>query len=115
VAQRRLDGSIKSSTYAIKRSNFQGVQLSTFFDGTLNVRGDKDRGRSLEVAIPWASFEELSPRPEPGTVWTATFNRWDGVEPDRRLSIGWIPWIAARACEAPSRFAGPTPDGIGTF
>jgi uncharacterized protein (TIGR03437 family) len=43
----------------------QGVQLATFIDGTLNARGDHNKGWSLEVAIPRANFEELSSRPEP--------------------------------------------------
>ena len=75
--------------YAFKRFNLQGVQLATFIDGTLNARGDRDKGWSLEVSVPWANFEELARRPEAGDVWTATFNRWDGVEPDRRLSM-WV-------------------------
>jgi hypothetical protein len=81
--------SIKSAQYVLKRFNLQGVQLATFIDGTLNARGDRDKGWSLEVSIPWANFEELARRPQPGDVWTATFNRWDGVEPDRRLSM-WV-------------------------
>jgi hypothetical protein len=81
--------SIQSAKYVLKRFNLQDVQLATHIDGTLNMSGDKDKGWSLEVAIPWANFEELARRPEPGDIWTATFNRWDGVEPDRRLSM-WV-------------------------
>jgi hypothetical protein len=36
---------------------------------------------------PWINFEEFSQRPTPGTVWKANLNRWDGVEPNRRMSI----------------------------
>jgi hypothetical protein len=75
------------SKYAFKRFNMQGVLLATFIRGTLNTRGDEDKGWSLEVAIPWANFEELAKRPTPGTIWTANLNRWDGVEPNRRLSM----------------------------
>src|SRR3954471_9752147 len=57
------------SRYAFKRFNLQGVQLATFIRGTVNMRGDEDQGWSLEVAVPWANFEELSGRPEAGTVW----------------------------------------------
>jgi hypothetical protein len=78
------------SSYAFKRFNMQGVLLATFLRGTLNVRGDQDKGWSLEVAIPWVNFEELAKRPTAGTVWTANLNRWDGVEPNRRLSL-WSP------------------------
>src|SRR6266699_3463060 len=68
------------SRYAFKRFNMQGVKLATFLRGTLNARGDEDHGWSLEVAIPWVNFEELSPRPVPGAVWKANLNRLDGVE-----------------------------------
>lgn len=73
----------------IKRLNFTNWQLATFTDGTLNQRGDTDKGWALEVAIPWENFEELTGKrtaPAAGAVWTANLNRWDGVEPDRRLS-----------------------------
>jgi hypothetical protein len=81
--------SVKSAQYVLKRFNLEGVELATFLDGTLNARGDRDQGWSLEVAIPWNNFEEFARRPVPGDVWTAAFNRWDGVEPDRRLSM-WV-------------------------
>lgn len=73
----------------LKRVNFSGVQIATHLRGTLNVTGDKDEGWSLEVAIPWSNFEELAKQlpPRPGSVWTANLNRWDGTEPNRRLSL----------------------------
>ena len=90
--------------YAIKRFNLQGTQLATFIRGTLNTRGDEDKGWSLEVAIPWANFEELAPRPEPGTFWTMNVNRWDGVEPNRRMS-NWSDPVQPRPNpHAPARF-----------
>ncbi|MGH9631705.1 MAG: carbohydrate-binding family 9-like protein, partial [Bryobacteraceae bacterium] len=66
----------------IKRLDFTGERLATDLRGTLNAHGDKDEGWSLEVAIPWSNFEELAKKlpPEPGAVWTANLNRWDGVE-----------------------------------
>ena len=96
--------SIKSAQYVFKRFNLQGVHLATFIDGTLNARGDRDKGWSLEVAIPWANFEELSHRPEAGAVWTAAFNRWDGVEPDRRLSMWVDPLDSSPNPHHPERF-----------
>jgi len=44
----------------LKRLNFTGVQLASHIRGTLNQTGDPDRGWSLEVAIPWVNFEELT-------------------------------------------------------
>ncbi|MBV8818616.1 MAG: carbohydrate-binding family 9-like protein [Acidobacteriaceae bacterium] len=72
----------------IARVNFEGVHLATNIRGTLNVTGDKDEGWSLEVAIPWKNFTELAKTlpPAPGSVWRANLNRWDGTEPNRRLS-----------------------------
>lgn len=72
----------------IKRVDFDGLKIASYIRGTLNVRGDKDQGWSIELAIPWRNFVELAPKlpPDLGSTWTANFNRWDGVEPDRRLS-----------------------------
>ena len=72
----------------LRRLDFTGVQISTHLDGTLNVGGDKDSGWSLELAIPLENFRELTDRlpPRPGTEWRINLNRWDGVEPNRRLS-----------------------------
>ena len=48
----------------------------------------RDHGWSLEVAIPWSSFADLADNPVPkiGDRWIANMNRWDGTEPNRRLS-----------------------------
>jgi hypothetical protein len=72
----------------LKRLNFSGVQLAADIRGTLNQTGDKDQGWSLEVAIPWSNFAELAKKlpPDPGSFWTVNMNRWDGTEPNRRLS-----------------------------
>jgi hypothetical protein len=72
----------------VARVNFDGVKLATNIRGTLNQTGDKDDGWSLEVAIPWKNFVELGKAlpPAPGSVWRANLNRWDGTEPNRRLS-----------------------------
>lgn len=90
----------------LKRIDFSGVQLAASVDGTLNQTGDKDRGWSLEVAIPWSNFEELGAvaAPKPGTVWTANLNRWDGVEPARRLSLWSDPLMSRPTPHNPQRF-----------
>lgn len=90
----------------LKRIDFSGVLLATHVDGTLNQTGDKDRGWSLEVAIPWKNFEELGAvaAPKPGTVWTANLNRWDGVEPARRLSLWSDPSMSRPSPHNPKRF-----------
>jgi hypothetical protein len=92
------------SRYAFKRFNLQGVQLATFIRGSVNMRGDEDQGWSLEVAIPWENFEELAPRPEAGTVWRMNLNRWDGVEPNRRMSNWSDPQMERPSPHNPGRF-----------
>jgi hypothetical protein len=73
----------------MKAFDLKGVQLAANLDGTLNLTSDRDKGWALEVAIPLKNFSELmGGRPvETGTVWTANLNRWDGTEPNRRLSV----------------------------
>lgn len=72
----------------MKHYNLPGVRLVTAMRGTLNASGDQDQGWSLEVAIPWAAFADLTnnPVPKPGDRWIANLNRWDGTPPNRRLS-----------------------------
>jgi hypothetical protein len=72
----------------LKNYDLRGVQLAVSINGTLNVTGDQDQGWNLEVAIPWRSFADLAddPVPKPGDRWRANMNRWDGTEPNRRLS-----------------------------
>ncbi len=69
-----------------------GVWLKTAIDGTLNASGDRDRGWTLEVRIPFANLSDLmgKSRPEPGDVWRINMNRWDGTGEARALSQ-WSP------------------------
>lgn len=92
------------SRFALKRFDMQGVQVASHMRGTLNARGDVDEGWSLEVAIPWANFDEMAPRPQPGTIWKANLNRWDGVPPDRRMSIWSDPLRERPQPHVPARF-----------
>jgi hypothetical protein len=87
-----------------KQFDLRGVKLSTHIEGTMNARGDKDKGWSLEVAIPWSNFDGLAKRPTPGTAWAANINRWDGTEPNRRMS-NWSDPVQPRANpHVPARF-----------
>ena len=82
-----------------------GMKIATTMRGTMNERTDTDTGWTLEASIPWANFEELSRRPPvAGTVWKANFNRWDGVQPARRMSIWSDPQNTASWPHVPSRF-----------
>jgi hypothetical protein len=72
----------------IKKYDLPGVRLAVSTRGTLNSAADQDQGWNLEVAIPWRSFSDLADNPVPkiGDRWIANMNRWDGTEPNRRLS-----------------------------
>ena len=73
----------------LKAYDLKGVQLATNLDGTLNVTSDRDKGWTLELAIPLRNFSELmGNRPVvAGTIWAGNLNRLDGTEPNRRLSV----------------------------
>ena len=94
-----------NSRTLFKRFDATGVKIATSVRGTLNVRTDTDTGWSLEAMFPWANFEELSRRPPvAGSVWKANLNRWDGVEPNRRMSIWSDPQNNESWPHVPSRF-----------
>ena len=94
-----------NSRTLFKRFDATGVQIATSLRGSLNVRNDTDSGWSLEAMIPWGNFEELSRRPPvAGTVWKANLNRWDGVQPDRRMSIWSDPQNSDSWPHVPARF-----------
>jgi len=94
-----------NSRTLFRRFDATGVKIATSLRGSLNVRTDTDSGWSLEAMIPWPNFEELSRRPPVGgTLWKANFNRWDGVEPNRRMSIWSDPQNDESWPHVPSRF-----------
>lgn len=66
-----------------KRLDLQGLELAT---------AKTAKGWSLEVAIPFSELEPLhnGKTPNPGDKWSINLNRWDGTEPNRRLSQ-WSP------------------------
>lgn len=90
----------------LKRIDFAGVLLATGIRGTLNMTSDTDNGWSLELAIPWRNFEELTKSlpPTRGAEWTANLNRWDGVEPKRRLSVWADTQLERPSPHQPARF-----------
>lgn len=91
--------------FLYKRLDLQGLQLATSLNGTLNASGDKDRGWSLELAIPLTEFEPMSRSlPKPGDIWAINLNRWDGTEPHRRLSQWSDSGLVATNPHNPQRF-----------
>jgi hypothetical protein len=70
--------------------DLDGVLLKTALNGTLNAGDDRDRGWTLELAIPWRSLTKLTDGQPPATdtQWRVQINRWDGTEAKgRRLSM----------------------------
>jgi len=56
----------------------EGLLTATQVQGTLNAPHDKDKGWTLEVALPWKSFKPLTRGacpPKTGDVWTAHVGR----------------------------------------
>jgi hypothetical protein len=94
-----------NSRTLFKRFDATGMRIATGLRGSLDNRSDTDTGWTLEAMIPWPNFEELSRRPPvAGTVWRMNFNRWDGVQPNRRMSIWSDPQNTESWPHVPSRF-----------
>ncbi len=58
--------------------NLAGLKTAVRIDGTLNNSGDRDRGWSVELALPWRGLTELAGMrtpPHSGDVWRMNFSR----------------------------------------
>lgn len=67
---------------AIDAWDVRGLVHGVDVDGTLNDPSDRDRGWSVELALPWSVLEEAAPGrgpPSPGDTWRMNFARvdWD--------------------------------------
>lgn len=85
------------SKYLFKQFDLRGVKLATSIDRPGNRW-------TLEVAIPWSNFDGLAKRPTAGTTWRANLNRWDGTEPNRRMSNWSDPMQPRPNPHVPERF-----------
>lgn len=54
-----------------------GLQTAVHVDGTLNDPRDRDRGWTVEIALPWSAFKSRAPvkRPLAGETWRINFSR----------------------------------------
>jgi hypothetical protein len=63
--------------------DFPGLQTAVHVDGTLNQSGDKDRGWTVELALPWPGMKWLALAdgrllpPKDGDVWRMDFSRFN--------------------------------------
>jgi hypothetical protein len=63
---------------AIHSWDIQGLKTAVYVDGTLNDPRDKDKGWSVEMAIPWNVLKEAAPfkkKPDPRDLWRINFSR----------------------------------------
>jgi len=63
---------------AMNAWDIQGLETAVFVDGTLNDPGDKDKGWTLEIAMPWAVLKECAHKdtpPKSGDLWRVGFSR----------------------------------------
>lgn len=60
-----------------------GLKAAASVDGTINDTGDRDRGWTAEIAIPWSGMEWLAKSdgralpPRDGDVWRMDFSRFN--------------------------------------
>lgn len=62
-----------------------GLRWAVHVDGTLNDPTDRDRGWTVELAIPWAGLKWLAgptnhAPPRPGDVWRMDFSRFNSYK-----------------------------------
>lgn len=72
-----------------------GLQSAVYLDGTINNNRDKDKGWTVEIAIPWASLKVLADGdgrvlpPRHNDVWRMDFSRFNQKKYNPSDSGGW--------------------------
>lgn len=77
--------------------DFEGLRSAVFLDGTINDDGDRDRGWTVELALPWSGMDVLamdddfSLPPKDNDVWRMDFSRFNQYKeaPPANDSGGW--------------------------
>ena len=66
---------------AVDSWDIPGLITKVHVDGSINDPKDRDKGWSVEIAIPWKALEECAPNfhPQEGEQWKVNFSRvqWD--------------------------------------
>ena len=75
--------------------DIDGLRTAVAVQGSLNDPGDADKGWTLEIAYPWASFQSRQPevqQPRAGTEWRVNFSRveWTAGQPKENNWV-WSP------------------------
>jgi hypothetical protein len=63
---------------AVHAWDIQGLKTKVHCDGSINHPGDKDKGWSVEIAMPWKGLKECAPEkkpPQAGDQWRVNFSR----------------------------------------
>ena len=80
----------KKGGHADNSWEIPGLKTAVHVDGTLNDTRDRDRGWTVEIAIPWTAFGSRAPvtRPASGQTWRVNFSRveWKVETRDGRYS-----------------------------
>ena len=77
--------------------DFPGLKSAVQVNGTLNDNTDRDRGWTVELALPWSSMQHLampdarSLPPRDGDIWRMDFSRFNQYKeaPPAQDSGGW--------------------------
>jgi len=76
--------------------SFPGKRTAVAIDGTVNSDQDRDRGWSVEVALPWkgmvwlAKADNRALPPREGDVWRMDFSRFNTYKEGPKDSGGWV-------------------------
>lgn len=75
--------------------DYPGLQSAVHVDGTLNNSADRDKGWTVELALPWkglailATGDARSIPPKPGDNWRMDFSRFNTYKGSKDDSGGW--------------------------
>ena len=77
--------------------DFRGLKCAVFADGTINDDRDRDRGWTVEIALPWTGMTQLargdgrSLPPKDEDIWRMDFSRFNQYKeaPPSKDSGGW--------------------------
>ncbi|HTI71150.1 MAG TPA: carbohydrate-binding family 9-like protein [Candidatus Limnocylindria bacterium] len=86
---------------------FPGKKTAVFVDGTVNKDDDRDRGWTVELALPWKGMEwlakadERSLPPKNGDIWRMDFSRFNQYKEAAPAadSGGWV-WTPHRVWDS---------------
>ncbi|MCD6499805.1 MAG: carbohydrate-binding family 9-like protein [Deltaproteobacteria bacterium] len=73
-----------------------GMKVAVSVQGTLNKKGDKDKGWTVELALPLTSVvgrskAKVAIPPKSGTTWRANMFRMDVPKGRARMAMAWSP------------------------